>query len=233
MRQLSGILILLVWCKLSFAQTGYSPFFPAKEGTQWLYDHFDGKNELQNRSRHKVREVRSVSDSLWITTIDAALLDLEGDTVVTYDYQLLSRNSVLFTNLLALLGPQLTGSLLHMELGVKGDPYILPAKLDVGKQLPGARAELEASVRSAEQILSMDFEIKNREVKALERLKMAGNTVSAYQISFDLEVLVMVKKRYRIVQFWTLENRPGLIRVEIYNRQGNLEGFTVLNETSG
>ncbi|MEN0005318.1 MAG: hypothetical protein AAF798_14285 [Bacteroidota bacterium] len=209
-------------------QAGHTPFFPSEEGKVWTYQHFDAEGELQNTSRHTIKSVQAISDSTWATSVSAVLLDLEGDSIVGHEYQVLSKNGVLFTNLLTLLGPQLTGSLLHMELGITGDPFVLPQNLIAGRNLPDARSELEASVKGAQGILQMDFNIKNRAIEASEDLRLGNRDYPTHKITFDLEVLVMVKKRYRIVQYWTKTGQRGLVRAEIYDRRGELEAYSVL-----
>jgi hypothetical protein len=218
----------LLFSSLLSAQTGHTPFFPAKEGASWQYQHYNGNDDLESTTEHTIRSVRAVGDSLWVTRVGVVLRDIEGDSIVGYEYQLLSRNSILFTNLLAMLGPQLTGSLLHMELGVTGDPFVLPPELTAGRKLPNAKSLLEAGVRSAEKLIQLDFDIKNAGVEAQETMRLDDRTIPVSKIGFDLDVLAMVKKRYRIVQYWTTERKPGLVRAEIYDRRGKLEGYSVV-----
>ncbi len=233
MRKLIFLILLFIGGIHSLSAQSCNPFFPFEEGKVIRYEHFDGLGKLLNQSEHRVGAISNLNTpngEVLGANVEMLIMDQEGDSLLSHSYQIICKEEVLFVDVTDLLGPQLTASFLHMDLDIKGDALLLPKELKVGSKLPNAQTFIEGSAKGV-NVLSMEFEVSNRKVAGFEQLKIGQASFPAYRITYDMEVNMMVKKTFRVVQWFTVKENIGLIRTEIYNQSQKLEGFSQLAGT--
>jgi hypothetical protein len=74
----------------------------------------------------------------------------------------------------------------------------------------------------------MEFMVNNRKVEGREQLKVNERAFNTFRVSYEMDVLMTIKKSFRVVQWFTKEKNIGLVRTEIYNEFQKLEGYSQL-----
>ncbi|MCH2080883.1 MAG: hypothetical protein MK226_00765 [Saprospiraceae bacterium] len=225
------ILTIITWgIVVGISAQNCNPYFPFEKGRVLKYQHFDSKGKLINSSRHTIREINQLETAtgpLLGANVELFVTDQEGDSILTHEYQVICKDDVLFMDVMDIIGPQLTVSFLHMDLDIKGDALIIPNKLVVGTQLPDAQTFIQGSAKGV-NVLSMEFVVKQRRVEGKEQLKIGEKAFDSFRLSYKMDVLMTIKKSFKVVQWFTKENNIGLIRTEIYNPFQRLEGYSQL-----
>lgn len=229
MREL--ILTLMAWgLAIGMAAQNCNPYFPFETGRVLQYQHFDAKGKLVHSSTHTIGEINRLETAngpLLGANVEMYITDQEGDSILVHEYQVICKDEVLFMDVTDIIGPQLTVSFLHMDLDIKGDALLIPKELRVGKQLPNAQTFIQGSAKGI-SVLSMEFMVNNRKVEGREQLKVNERAFNTFRVSYEMDVLMTIKKSFRVVQWFTQEKNIGLVRTEIYNESQKLEGYSQL-----
>jgi len=225
------ILTIITWgFVIGISAQNCNPYFPFEKGRVLKYQHFDRKGKLIHSSTHTIGDINRLETAtgpLLGANIEMLVRDQEGDSIIVHEYQVICKDDVLFMDVMDIIGPQLTASFLHMDLNIKGDALLIPNELIAGTQLPNAQTFIQGSAKGV-NVLSMEFVVKKRRVEGKEQLKIGEKAFDSFRLSYIMDVLMTIKKSFKVVQWFTKENNIGLIRTEIYNPSQKLEGYSQL-----
>lgn len=123
-----------------------------------------------------------------------------------------------------------------MEIRAKHNQLTYPGQFSTGSKLPDGEMQAEVYNKGT-KMMDLDMKMANRTVESQESLTTPAGTFSVYKINSDLEMNnramgIPVRTTLRSVSYRTTDI-PFDVKSEVYNKNGKLKSYTVLNKLSG
>ncbi|MBK8566604.1 MAG: hypothetical protein IPN76_25560 [Saprospiraceae bacterium] len=222
--------LLLFTTSTSIAQTsacenGYMAF---KEGVSMELTHFDKKGKATAITKQKVLEVSDVADG-FKATIEMENTDEKGKRPSTNNYDITCKGNSVFIDMRSMLRPESSyaANQPDMEVEITGDAMEFPMELTPGQTLPDGNMEMKTSMNGM-KIMGIKLNVTNRKVEGMETITTPAGTFECVRMTQDTDMQAIFKMNVKTTTWYA--KGVGMVKTENYDKNGKLEGTTVLTK---
>lgn len=202
-------------------------YFPLEKGTSLTYENFNSKGKLQSIDIMEITDVIEEAEKISIK-IHTAYKDKKGEETHQSDFTYTCEGGSFKVSMESLMNSEQMEGFKGMEVEVDQSGLIIPSELSVGTTLPDARMTVNISSEGI-KFMSMNFEVNDRKVEALESIETPAGTFECYKISANTTVKMGFMNTTVKSIDWIAEN-IGSVKSEGYDKKGNLSNYRVLSE---
>ncbi|MCB2219244.1 MAG: hypothetical protein KQI35_02530 [Bacteroidetes bacterium] len=223
MKKLLFILTGFISVSFVFAQD-CKMYFPADEGTQIEITNYDKKDKVVGSSVQKIADKETSGDDVTLT-VSQETFDKKGEKIMEGDFTVSCHDGKFYMDMRNFLDSEAMAAYKDMEVEVDATDMVFPSEMSVGDKLPDASITVTIN-SSGMTMFTMKVWVTNRMVEAREQITTSAGTFDCLKMSYDTETKMMIKVQSKAVQ-WIAEG-VGMVRSESYNKNGKLEGYSVL-----
>jgi len=198
-------------------------YYPQTEGKTLEYATFNAKDKKTAGSIQTVKKVYEENGNLKID-IETISLDKKGKEIGTNQYSAICEEGVYKIDMKSFMDAATMAAYEDNEVEVSSDNLQIPAKLNVGEELPNGRLNISI-YSSGTRLMGMSTALTNRKVEAKEEITTEAGTFDCYKISYTMTVSTMFSVRVEAID-WICEG-IGTVKSETYSK-GKLMGYTIL-----
>ena len=223
-------LILLSFLLLSvssFLQAQCNPYFPIKNGGEWVYENFNGKGKTTGKNQQRVTAFTS-SASGFKATIHTIMLDEKGKELTNGDLEVTCEQGVILMDMRRFIPQEQMKAFGASEIKVESANLEFPATLKAGQTLKDGSITVTAI--GSQIPMSMVVTIFERVVEAQESITTPAGTFECFKIrsKMHLKNQMGIVMNFDFSSVEWLASDGGNIKSESYNKNGKLQGSTVL-----
>ena len=121
----------------------------------------------------------------------------------------------------------------EMEIRAKHNKLAYPSQFSTGSKLPDGEMQAEMYNKDT-KMMDMDMKVINRTVESKENLTTPAGTFNVYKINSDIEMNnramgIPLRSTARSVSYRANDILFD-VKTEVYNKNGKLKSYTVLNK---
>lgn len=187
-------------------------YFPSEVGTKLGYNYYSRPGKPEGTSTLLVKDVKTENGKLTLD-ISSTVFDTREDTTISFDYAVWCDGENFYIDMRSFLG-----SMNLTELGefrITSTDMELPARMVPGQEMKDASFSLEMTSPIP---VTINFNITNRKVDALEQVTTPAGTFDCVRISYNtFSKMAFIKTEGRTVE-WYAPN-VGIVRAEYYDKK--------------
>ncbi len=226
------IYLAVFFANLFLLATAYaqecSRYYPLREGTSLTYTSYNGKDKEEGTITYKVKDVSS-NAGVTRATMQMELSDAKGKNMMTSEYGITCEGDMVRIDFKSLMNGPMMQQFKDMEMDMTGTDLELPNNLSVGQEL--ADASIHMKVNMGAMNMEMNVETLNRKVEKKESVTTPAGTFDCFVISSDTRTKMMMGGGTFPSRIWLSEG-VGMVKQETYNKNGKLNGYSVLTALS-
>ncbi|WP_080058512.1 TapB family protein [Spirosoma aerolatum] len=225
--------LLLIFSILINAQAQECLGIPFKSGMSFELSHFNAKEKLTGKVNYQVKDVRKEGGST-VVDITALFEDDKGKQRPPYTIRYTCSGNELVADMSGML-QSMQSTMKDMEMRLKSNKLVYPAKLSVGQKLDDGQMEADM-LNNGTTMMTMNMTMTNRQVDGKESITTPAGTFDTYKISSDVSfenraMGIPIRSSMRVVSYRT-DNKIFDIKSETYNKNGKLLGSSVLTKAN-
>ena len=203
-----------------------NPFYEFKEGTRIFMQNFNGDNEIQGRSETYVKQVDKTANG-YKATIALKVYNKDNEILSEGDYGMECDNGTVKMDLSGFVPAKSLMAFGNMEIKMEMTEMEIPSNLRAGQKLKDA--SLKISTVNSPITLSLQVDMKNRQVVGKETVQTPAGSFECYKLTYDMVMdFMMGSTTMKNVQYLT--EKLGAVRTETYDSEGKLLNYTVLEK---
>jgi hypothetical protein len=222
------LLLIAVFCYSSIAALiaqDCPMYYPDKENTQMEYKSYDKKGGLSGSSVQKITSIKKSAGSTEVA-VSSESFDAKGKSLGTANLKARCEGGIFYVDMSNYLNQQSTDAYKDMEMSVEGGNLEMPSGIKAGDVLKDGDLKMSFS-SGGMTVMNMSVSITNRKVEAVENLTTPAGTYECYKISYDIATKMMgINVKMKGIE-WYAKN-TGMVKSETYNKDGKLQGSTLL-----
>lgn len=200
-------------------------YYLTKSGSSMTLKQFNAKGKYQGSSKSTILDTKPLAAGMEMT-VKAESADEKDKPLSSTTFNVKCENNEVFIDMRNFVPSDQMAAYKDMELKISGDLIELPSDLSAGQSLKDGHMTME--MWSGEmKVMTMKFDITNRQVEAIEDKTTPAGTFSCARISYDIDMKVMFNVHLHVVD-WVAKN-VGTVRSESYNKE-KLQGYSELSE---
>ena len=197
-----------------------------EKGVTLVYQDYNAKDKLVGTHQSTVTEL-SESDGAVKATVHSVSKDDKDKVTNEGDYGFTCKDGVISIDMRSVAGSSMD-AYKDMEVTLDQSDLVFPATLTEGQTLPDGTMTMKVS-SGGMVIMTMVTQIVDRKVEAFESVTTAAGTFECAKISQVMNMdMGMMKTTSKQVSWFT--SGVGMVRSESYNKNGELQSYTVLSQ---
>ncbi len=187
---------------------------------------FNGDNEIQGRSETYVKQVDKTANG-YKATIALKVYNKDNEILSEGDYGMECDNGTVKMDLSGFVPAKSLMAFGNMEIKMEMTEMEIPSNLRAGQKLKDA--SLKISTVNSPITLSLQVDMKNRQVVGKETVQTPAGSFECYKLTYDMVMdFMMGSTTMKNVQYLT--EKLGAVRTETYDSEGKLLNYTVLEK---
>ena len=199
-------------------------FFPSEEGTQMEITNYDKNDKVTGKTVQHILKREEEGDKLSVT-VNHESFDKKDEKVADGEFTVTCEDGVFYMDMRNYIDDEALAAYKNVEIAVDASNMSFNSDVEVGDKLPDASITIKAS-SSGVNMFTMTVMITNREVTGLEEISTPAGTFNCLKITYDIETKMLVKVQAKAVE-WIAED-VGVVKSESYNKNGKLQGYSLL-----
>lgn len=199
-----------------------------KEGATTTMTSYDKDNKVTGSSKSVYSSVKTTAEGSTVIVAQESF-DKKGKSVMKHDFTIRCKAGVIYFDMkMAMPSNGMNNG--DFQMKIDGNDLEFPGHLTVGATLKDSHMKCTFSGKDNTPIpmMTVEVDITNRKVEALETITTPAGTFECYRISEDYSAKSIVPIHGKNKQWFNYE--VGTVRTESYRENGNLSGSTVLTE---
>lgn len=205
-------------------------FFPTKEGTVLTYKSFDKKEKVTSMLKYTIKHVKIQGKNIDITYLCESI-DPKDKLVFKEEITIHQKDDKIYIdmgNFINKAAFQQNGEI-PAEVEITGNNMELPLNPQPGESLPDANIEMALKMGFVK--MKMSATITNRKSESIEDITVKGGTFRCYKFSGEVNTVAMgIKVNAKSAEWYA--KGIGTVKMESYDKKGNLQSRTELIEVS-
>lgn len=199
-----------------------------KEGASTTMTSYDKDNKVTGSSKSMYTSVKKSAEGASVSVAQETF-DKKGKSLGKHDFTIQCKAGVIYFDMKTMMPNNGTANG-DFQIKMEGNEMEFPGHLTVGATLKDAHMKCTFSGKDNTPIpmMTVEVDITNRKVEALETITTPAGTFECYRISEDYSSKSLFSIHGKNKQWFNYE--VGTVRTESYRDNGNLTGSTVLTE---
>ncbi|WP_133259501.1 TapB family protein [Pseudochryseolinea flava] len=223
------VTMLMAIAIISSAAAQCNQFYPIQNGSYWEMETYNGKGKLTGKNQQRVIQYNGTASG-FTATINSTTLNEKGKELMKGDLELKCAGGTVYIDMRNFINEDQMKALQSYELKVESENLELPSALSVGQTLKNGTVTLTAT--NAPMPMKMTVNITDRKVEAKESVTTPAGTFDCYKITskgtFKNQMGINMTFEFSTVEW--LAPKVGMVKTESYNKNGKLNGSTVLTK---
>lgn len=221
--------VILVFVSVNTAPAQCNEFYSLQNGSEWEYETYNGKGKLSGKNRQKVTSFTKTSNG-FDATVHSVMTDEKEKELMNGDLQFKCENGTMYIDMRNFISEEQLKAFSNYEMKVESENLEVPSSLSVGESLKDGSVTVTAS--GAPFPMKMTMTITDRKVEGKESITTPAGTFDAYKISSKMKLQnqmgVTVNNEFSSVEW--IAPKVGVVKSESYNKNGKMNGYTVLSK---
>lgn len=222
-------LIILALSSITIVQAQCNEYYTLQEGSEWEFEHHNGKGKLTGRNQQKVIAFTKAASG-FDATVNSVMFDEKGKELMKGDLQFKCDNGTMYIDMRNFVSEEQLKAFSSYEMKVESENLEIPSRLSEGQSLNNGSITITAS--GGPFPMKMTVTIKDRKVEAKENVTTPAGTFDCYKISSKMtmqnQMGVTMTTEFSSIEW--IAPRVGVVKSESYNKNGKLNGYTVLSK---
>lgn len=215
-------MIVMGWMQL--VAQDCDPYYAVDQGAVREMASFDKKDKLTGTSIQTVKEIKTTGNKTeW--TIGNVSKDAKGKELSAGDLHMSCEDGIFRMDMQNFLDEETMKGFEGMEVTMDATELDYPAVLSPGQTLKDGSITVKISSQGM-PVMTMVVKIYDRKVEAVEDVTTPAGTFSCYKMTQTIETKTMFAAVVKSTDW--MAKKVGTIRSETYDKNGNLQGYTVL-----
>ena len=197
-------------------------FYPLEEGTLIELKHYDQKSKLSGSTRQEIVDKQTSGGAIQLT-IKSTFFDNKGKEMMTSDLTMACKDGVFTFDMDQYLNDEMLSGMKDIDFRIEGDNLEFPASMSPGDELKEGIIRLIVPEMA---MMNMSTRVYNRKVEAIENITTEAGTFECYKISYDVFTDAMIDINTKGIEW--IARDVGVVRSEMYNKNGKLTGYSEL-----
>lgn len=204
-------------------------YYQLKDGSAWEFETYSGKGKLTGRNQQKVTSFNKKSNG-FDATVNSTMFDEKGKELMKGDLEFKCENGTVFIDMRNFVSEEQLKAFSNYEMKIESENLEIPSSLSAGQSLKDGKIVI-TGVGSAIP-MKMTVTITDRKVEAKESMTTPAGTFECFKITSKTKLQnqmgVTMNMEFSSVEW--IAPKVGMVKSESYNRNGKLNGYTVLSK---
>jgi len=214
----------------SIAQDNCSKYYPLVEGSSFEYTFYNKKGKQNGKTEYSVSNVKDEGGQT-TATFTMSYTDEKGKNNFSSEYDMACTGEGIKIDHMSILPTQMLSQYedMNLDMDISGTDIELPNNLSVGQQLADANVSCKMSISG----IKMNIEVAqvDRNVEKKETITTPAGTFDCYVLNETTKSKTMGANIEIHSKTWLAEG-VGMVKSEIYKKNGNLESSSELSKYS-
>lgn len=223
----TAILILFFLIFRVLLQAQCNQYFPIKNGAEWIFETYNGKGKVTGRNQQSVTAFTATASG-FKGTIHTIMFDEKGKEITKGDLDVACDKGTITMDMRKFIPQEQFNAFGAKEIKVESENLEFPPVLKAGQTLKDGTITVTAV--DSQLPMSMVVTIFERVVEAQESITTPAGTFNCYRIKskMHLKNQVAITMNFDFSAIEWLAPDGGTIKSESYNKNGKLQGTTLL-----
>jgi hypothetical protein len=195
------------------------------EGTIWETTNYNKKDQVQGVNTYEVLSMNQ-SEGKVIWELKMMLKDEKDKLISESTSEVICDNGIFKLDMKQFSSHETMEAVKDMDVKIDATEVEYPTALEVGQTLPDAEMTIEAST-SGMKVMTIKTQISDRKVEGLDLLETPAGSYNCFVLSQQTNVKNSIVDVSSKSKQWFLPGF-GIIKSESYDKNGNLNGYTLL-----
>jgi hypothetical protein len=223
---LTGFLFVSLFGTMVLSAQDCDPYFITEKGAIRELTSYNKKDKLTGRTRQKVLDIKENDDGMSIT-VEVSSYDKKDELTFSEDMTMTCRNGVFTVDMKNYLNYNMMAGLEEVTVNIEATDLEMPSDLNQGTELKDGYIHVAASNMGI-PVINMEVRIFDRTVEGKETITTPAGTFDCIKLSYQTEVRTIGKYVAKSIEWFAVDIGP--VRMESYDKNNNLTGYTVLTE---
>lgn len=229
MKKTTLTLIILLIGTLTNVIAQCNEFYQIDNGSSWELETYNAKGKLTGINKQNVTAYNK-NGSGFTATIHSVMNNEKGKELMKGDLEMKCVDGTVFIDMRNFVSEDQLKNMASYEMKVESENLEVPSSLNVGQSLKDGSITITAT--NSPMPMSINVVISDRKVAGKESITTPAGTFDTYKITSK----GMIKNKFGVAitfEFSTIEwlaPKLGVVKTESYNKNGKLNGSTVLTK---
>lgn len=223
---LAALLLLVSHTVFSQNNVCESSYYPFQKGTKMELTHYDKKGKPSGITKQHILELTEIAGGIK-ATIETTSTDEKGKNEQQMTFDMECRDNSVYVDMRSMMNPSSMAGMKDMEMEISGDALVMPNELTPGMALPDGQMEMKAMMNGM-ALMNMKLSITNRKVEGMETVTTPAGTFDCVKLTQETELKTIVKMKMSTTTWFA--KGVGMVKTENYDKNGKLEGSSVLTK---
>lgn len=212
-----------------FAQC--NQFYPLENGSYWEMETYNAKGKLSSKNQQKVITYNG-TNSGFAATINSTTFNEKGKELMKGDLEIKCDAGTIYIDMRNFINEDQMKALGSYDLKVESENLEIPSGLSVGQALKNGTVTLIAT--NSPMPMKMTVNITDRKVEGKESITTPAGTFDCFKISSKatFKNQMGINMTFEFSNMEWLAPKVGMVKTESYNKNGKLNGTTLLTKRS-
>lgn len=206
-----------------------SAYMPLKKDIFFEHTHYDKKGKVTVINRNNISDIVQTPTG-YKATVAVEVLDDKEKVLKKSSFSYECDGEVVKLDMISMMDPSINESISNLDVELSGDAFIIPSDLRPGQELPDAQLEIKA-FSGGMKIMTIRQTVTDRKVEGTETITTPAGTFECIKMTQNTEFNMLVTKSTKNVLWYAIG--VGLVKSETFNRNGKLEGSSLLTTFGG
>lgn len=218
---------LTLFLTQSYAQSDCQPYLPYDVGTKWELTNYSAKGKEEGKIAYELVDKVESGNSITFK-VKSITYDKKGKEIMTSEFEAFCKDGKFEFDMAFKMDNAAMQSYENMDLEMTASELEIPSMdTPTGTTLKDGTLEATASTGSI-SMFKIKILVTDRKVEAKESLQTPAGTFDCLVLSQTSEMKTIMKIESSSKE-WYAEG-VGLVRSEIYNKKGKLNGYSELTK---
>lgn len=204
-------------------------YYQLQDGSAWEFETYSGKGKLTGRNQQKVISFSKTAKG-FDATVNSAMYDEKGKEMMKGDLQFKCENGTVFIDMRNFISEEQLKAFSNYEMKIESENLEIPASLSAGQALKDGKIMI--TTEDSPIPMKMTVTITDRKVDSRESITTPAGTFDSFKISSKMKLQnqmgVTMNTEFSTVEW--IAPKVGVVKSESYNKNGKMNGYTVLSK---
>ncbi|WP_141675506.1 TapB family protein [Formosa haliotis] len=221
-----ALAVFFVLTSVGYAQS-CDGYYPTTKGVEYEHTRYDKKDRVEAKKYNIIKDIQKEGGKT-VVVVHTVTEDSKGKETINTDYNMYCENGNIKVDLKTLLKERISASLTNTnsdaETEVNGTNIVMPNNLKVGDELPNS--DIHMDIMAGTTKMGFGAKTFNRKVVGEETITVPAGTFDCMVLTENTEIKMLITKK-GTSKLWMAKG-VGLVKLEEYNKKGDLVGREVL-----
>lgn len=221
--------IILVFSCINIAAAQCNQYYVLQEGSEWVYESYNAKGKLAARNQQKVTALSKTAEG-FVAKVHSVMNDEKGKELMKGDLEFKCEKGTMFIDMRNFISEEQLKAFSSYEMKVESKNLEVPSSLAAGQSLGDGSVTITAA--GAPLPMKMTVSITDRKVEAKESITTPAGTFDCFKITSKMtmqnQMGMTITTQFSSVEW--IAPKVGMVKSESYNKNGKLNGYTVLSK---